>query len=132
MTAQIIQFAPPKPKLELSQVIELATDELLEDWNRMVRVNRINEFIRSLLPQSTNSEVNYTSDLNAVSKLELNFGLSPMIYFPGTAYKEQLGWIVQLAYDDQMIRTPELASESSARAFAVLLFLKVRTALNRG
>ncbi len=128
MSAQVIHLRPvPKKVLELSEIIEHATESLMGDWERMVRVGRINEFICSLLPISTEGESTFIlSDLNLIARIEVNLGIYPMIFFPGTAYPEQLGWIVQTKIGDQLTRTPELANEASARAFGIMLHLKVK------
>ena len=127
MNAKVIQLRPiPRKALELSEIIEQAADLLLEDWERMVRVGRINEYIKSALPLSTEDDSFVLSDLNAIARIEMNLNIQPMIFFPGTAYPEQLGWIVQTKLGDQHTRTPELANEASARAFGIMLHLKAK------
>lgn len=134
MSAQVFQLRPiPKKALELSEIIEQAADQLLEDWERMVRVGRINEYIKSALPLSTDDDTFILNDLNALARIEMNLNIQPMIFFPGTAYPEQFGWIVQTKLGDQHTRTPELANEASARAFGIMLHLKAKhEALNQG
>jgi hypothetical protein len=128
MTAKIFAFpkaGAPTPPQDIPKLIDQMSDELMGEWEQVIKVGRINEFFRSKLSSYANSEVNYINSLDELSKLEIKLGVQPMIFFPETAFKEQLGWIVQLRYGDMMVRTPELASENSARAFAILLHIKV-------
>jgi hypothetical protein len=132
MTAKIIAFpkVEPTPPPDIPKLIEQFSDELMDEWERMVKVGRINEFFRDKLGAYAHEGVNYINSLDELSKLEIRLGVQPMVFFPETAFKEQLGWIVQLRYGELMARTPELASETSARAFGILLHLKVQPLLN--
>lgn len=112
-----------------------AVDFLLGDWEKMARSNRLNDYFKSALPSLIDKEtrVNFMSDLTAVSNLELNLDLFPMIFFPGTTREEQIGWVVQFKVGNDMICTPEMASECYARCFGILLYLRVkRAALDLG
>lgn len=127
MSATIIQMQWPKKKVEFSELMDQISENLLDDWERMIRVGKINDYVRAALPLSAAADsVNYLGDLNALSNIEIKLGVSPMIFFPGTAYPEQLGWIIQLNLGKHLLRTPELASEASARAFGILLYLRAK------
>lgn len=112
-----------------------AIEFLLTDWEKMARNNRLNDYFKSSLPNlvDQNARVNYMGDLNEVAALELNLELFPMVFFPGTTDRKQLGWVVQFFLGKERISTPELASEAYARCFAILLYLKLkRDALEAG
>lgn len=103
-----------------------AIEFLLSDWEKMARNNRLNDYFRTSLPSLVDDKSNYMSDLNAIATIELNIDLFPMVFFPGTIERKQLGWIVQFFIGKERISTPELASEAYARCFSILLFLKLK------
>ena len=126
----------PKP-VTMEELMAKAIDFLLTDWEKMARNNRLNDYFRQSLPNLIDSgeKTNFMGDLNEVAALELNIELYPMVFFPGTTDRKQLGWIVQffLGKNNERISTPELASEAYARCFAILLYLKLkRDAIEHG
>ncbi len=112
----------------LAEITVDAVDFLLGDWERMARGNRLNDYFKAALPSFIDQEtrVNFMSDLNEVAKLELKLDLFPMVFFPGTIGKEQLGWVVQYRVGEELVCSPEMASECYARTFGILLYLKVK------
>lgn len=117
----------PKPATMETLMVK-AIEFLLTDWEKMARNNRLNDYFRSSLPNliDQTARVNFMSDLNEVAALELNLELFPMIFFPGTTDRKQLGWVVQFFLGKERISTPELASEAYARCFAILLYIKLK------
>ncbi len=132
-TARRLKERPPKPTME--ELMVKAIEFLLQDWEKMARNNRLNDYFRASMPNliDQSTKTNFMSDLNEVAGLELNLELFPMIFFPGTTDRKQLGWVVQFFLGKERISTPELASEAYARCFAILLYLKLkRDALEAG
>jgi hypothetical protein len=119
-----------KEQTKLVTIEELHTralEYLLADWEKMARNNRLNDYFRQAVPQvDSSTKTNYMSDLNEIAALELNIELFPVIYFPGTNERKQLGWQVHFFIAKTRLATPELASEAYARCFAILLYLKVK------
>ena len=116
----------PKP-VTMEELMANAVDLLLIDWEKMARNNRLNDYFKKSVPQvDKDTKTNYMSDLNEIAALELNIELFPMVFFPGTVDRKQLGWIVQFFLGKTRISTPELASETYARCFAILMYLKMK------
>jgi len=135
--AEIIDFIARRneklrgaPAVTISELSAQATQFLLGDWEKMARANRLNDYFRQSMPSSVDqfSKINYMNDLNEIAKLELNLDLRPMIFFPGTTHRTQIGWVVQFKLANTTVLTPELASEAYARCFSILLFLRVKRA----
>lgn len=128
------QPKPVKQRVTIEALTIEAVDFLLGDWGKMVKTNRLNDYFKMSVPLlDKTSNINYMSDLNEVAALELNIDLSPIIFCPGTHDLKQVGWLVQFILAGHKISTPLFASEPYARAFAVLLFLKLkRDALTHG
>lgn len=110
----------------ISELVEEITSDLLTDWEKMVKKNRLNEFFKTTL--SKDNDLNYLSDLNALSKIEQSIGLSSQIYAPGTILAKHLGWIVHFFIGAERVSTPELGFETYARAFSILLYMKLKVA----
>lgn len=129
---EVVDFTARRLKEQLKPVtmeilMAKAVEFLLGDWEKMARNNRLNDYFRQSVPQIDNlTKTNYMSDLNEIAVLELNLELFPMVFFPGTIERKQLGWIVQFFLGKERISTPELASEAYARCFAILLYLKLK------
>lgn len=117
-----------KSSVSFETIVAESTDFLLGDWERMARNNRLNDYFKQSLPNFIGSDsiVNYMSDLTSVSKLELNFDLYPVVFFPLTLSPDQLGWSVRFKIGSFDACTPPLATECYARCFAILLYLKIK------
>lgn len=118
---------PPKTQT-VNSLYQAALDFLLGDWQKMAKTNRLNDYFKRSISSTVDlgCKVNYMSGLNDVATLEMNHQLFPIIYFPGTLKREQLGWIVSFKIGDTAVMTPELATEAYARCFAIMLFLKLK------
>lgn len=124
-TARRLKEKPKKVTIEELHV--RAIEYLLGDWEKMARNNRLNDYFRQSVPQiDSSTKINYMGDLNEIAALELNIEHFPVIYFPGTNDRKQLGWQVHFFIGKTRLATPELASEAYARCFGILLFLKVK------
>lgn len=115
-----------KKPVTMEELAGKATEFLLTDWEKMARNNRLNDYFSASLPHSTDQNKNYMGDLNEIASLELNLNVFPMIFFPGTSDRKQLGWVVQFLLGSHRISTPELATEAYARCFSILLYLKLK------
>lgn len=102
-----------------------AIDLILTDWERFAKINRLNDFFKSTLSSVAKDE-SYLTDLNALAVLELKMGVWPMVFFPNTLSPKQHGWVVSFELGGFKVSTPEMATETYARAFAILLFLKLK------
>jgi len=116
------------PTVTLRDVAVSTIEGLLDDWERMVRKNQLNEFFVRALPSLIDQKtpVNYMKDLNEVSKLETNLGMVLSIHAPGMLDVEQIGWIVKFKLGDEFIPTPDMAAEIYARTFAILAYISAR------
>lgn len=68
-------------------------------------------------------------DLNILSKIETMIGLKTVIFSPTQTEVNPVGWLVAFNMVDCMFSSPEMNTESKARAFSILLFLKLRDIL---
>lgn len=129
------RVSPVAPPITLQTIIAESLDFLLEEWEKLARHNRLNDYFKRQLSNTIDfaSTVNYMADLNEVALIELKLDVFPMIFFPGTLDNSQLGWRVKFKLGSETITTPELANEAYARCFALLLHLKIkRSALAAG
>lgn len=109
-------------------VVADGIDFLLGEWEKMARHNRLNDYFKRALPNLIDygSKTNFMADITAVAGLEMNLGLFPTMFAPGTRDPKQLGWCVAFKVGDYLCVTPELAGEAYARCFSILLYLKVK------
>lgn len=126
----LLQFVP-KPKAKTASVQDLAaySSEVIQlDWEKYSRSNKLNEyFIESTSAYADLAKV-YTQDLNAVASLEDVIGLQAQILSPG--FSGQSGWLAGFRVQDQIVATPYFDTESYARCFNVLLYLKLKRELH--
>ena len=120
-TAKRKQRTALQPAATFEEVVFDTTEGLLDDWERMARKNKLNEFFIAALPHFVDqkSKVNFMKDLNAIADLEKNLGVAFVIGAPGTLNPGQVGWVVQFSIGDNIITTPDMAAEGYARCFAV-------------
>lgn len=108
----------------VAELVQLAIDDLVDDWARFAKVNRLNDFFTDAAGVWTEAGVSYLSDLNAIAAIEGKVGLLPIIRAPIT--EEQLGWQAAFYTKTTKVHTPNLPFETYARCFNVLLFLKLK------
>lgn len=132
---RLAKSAAEKNPPSISEVAVDALDFLLGDWERYARQNKLNDYFKTSLPGQIGQEstVNFMADLTQVANIEHNIGLLPMVFAPGTGSAVQRGWVVQFKLCEELVQTPDMASETYARTFAILLYLKTkRDAIDAG
>jgi hypothetical protein len=120
---ELSSWRPKKPTIE--ELAVKSTELILADWERFAKINRLNDYFKNSLSSIAKDE-SYLTDLNALAVMELKMGIWPVVYFPNTTNPRQHGWVVTFELGKVKISTPEMATETYARAFAILLFLKVK------
>lgn len=110
-----------------NEVFQDVFDEVIGEWQVYATRNRLNEFIHSKLPAKARMEsgADYLNDLNVISAVEQKLEMRVVMLYPGATLSNPYGWLVSFHVGKNVYSTsPDMASESSARALAVLLFLK--------
>lgn len=79
------------------------------------------DFIRRNIPIES-----IVPDLNILSSIERMLGMNPVIFYPTCTDANMSGWISGFHVDGCMFSSPEMETEAKARAFTILLFLKLR------
>lgn len=103
------------------------TKDIGEEWQKHVVDNSLNEFIVShFTDRLIDRTLDYTSDLNALSKLEQHIHLYPMILGPGATTGNSIGWGAGFYLNGLLLATPEFSSETYARCFNILLFIRMK------
>lgn len=127
-TARRLEKNGPPKAVSLQEVAFDSVDFLLGEWEKHVRKNSLNKYFITSLPSfiDQDTRVNFMKDLTLLSEIEIKLGLSIAVFFPGTIEASQIGWIVRFKVEDQEVFTPDMGSECYARAFAILLYLKVK------
>lgn len=117
----------PVPIEQLVEEAAKTVEEILYDWEKMAKNNRLNEYFCSTAPSIMKEGVGYLYDLNELSRIEHIIQLSPTILGPGTITTSQWGWVVRFTVKEPwQVSTPQLPSETHARAFAIILFMKMK------
>ena len=132
--AEIIDFTAkrkkknPSPTVTMEELVQDTVDSLLDDWERMARKNKLNEFFITAMPNFIDQETkqNFMKDLNAVADLEKNLHLPLAIHAPGLIEEDQVGWVARFKVGDYYVDTPYMAAEGYARCFAVLAYITVK------
>ena len=123
----ISQKSPPVKLKTNHEVFQDVFDEIITEWQMFAAKNRLSEYISSKIPPKAKSEDNadYFNDLNVLSKVEVKLDMRPVIFCPTATSTNPYGWMVSFHVGKQVYSTsPDMATESSARALAILLFLK--------
>lgn len=125
----------PSKKPTVDELIEFCAGEISTNWERFARNNKLNDYFIESVPWAT-SGLDYLTDLNALSRLEHKINLPLEVSSPGMTSEDQLGWLASFKiFDIQdgnqptyniLVTTPFMASEAYARAYLILLFLKLR------
>jgi hypothetical protein len=113
------------PPLSFSEIADYCKEALISDWEMYSKKNKLQEFIfASIVPYGDELE-DYTCDLNALSLVELRIGISTSIH------KVDSHWVAGFTVDDLLITTPRFGNEALARAFNILMFMKIRREVNK-
>jgi hypothetical protein len=108
---------------DYDKYIELVRS-LLGEWTDHKRFNRLNKFVGDEINEPSD---NYITDLNLLNQIELGIGIRTMIFHPSSTDKEDTGFISGFRYKDQSYPTPALPTEAEARAFNVVLYMRMMT-----
>lgn len=127
LTARRLAKAPKS----LSDLVESAIEYICSDWEKMSKKNSLNEFFKSSVPSHLITDnVNYIGCLDAIAAVEQNLDMLITVSAPGAMSAYQLGWVVEFKLAGKLWAVPRLPihiqTESKARCFAVLVFLKVK------
>lgn len=118
------RFKKQKPTLQ--EIFQNAIEEISGNWERFAANNRLNDFFVQCVPTWAQPELNYLDDLMALSSIERKIHLEPQIIAPGFNVDNALGWVAACRINGMIIATPFMPSEAYARAFNILLYLKVK------
>lgn len=101
---------------------------VLDRWNAAKAKNSLREFfVRTAV--GADPEKGYLEDLNDLAWLEIKAGISPQIVALKFFDDTNEGWIVGFKINGVNFCTPFMESEIYARAFAVLLYQKLKREL---
>lgn len=115
--------------LLLKQIFVDLVASITEEWKQHAVDNSLNKFvIDHFRDRLIEKNVDYTNDLNAVSRLEHHIHLYPIILGPGSTTGNSLGWGAGFYLNGLLFATPEFSSEAYARCFNILLFAKLKAA----
>jgi len=113
--------APPT----IQELAKTCTEEIQGNWERFARNNRLNDYFVQSCPTWTQPNVDYLSDLNALSVIEGKINLNVLVTAPGVSAPDQVGWLALFKINGLSVGTPPMFSEAYARCFNILLFLKL-------
>ncbi|MEM2159477.1 MAG: hypothetical protein QXN55_00830 [Candidatus Nitrosotenuis sp.] len=132
----VVSFSDAKQRLrgaifkspQMQQLYADAIDDVLSLWQSAISADRLNElFLSEVSPKVKLKNVeNSIEDLNFLSSVEAQLGMKIVIFWPETTNSNRAGWIAGFELSEGAFATPELASENYARAFNVLLFLRLK------
>ena len=120
---------PEPPTIE--SLAAQCSEEISENWERFARNNRLNDFFLSLVPGWAQPQLNYLSDINAISVIANKINLAVILNSPGTSPASKLGWVASFMIKGVHVETPIMMCEAYARCFNILLFLKLARALTQ-
>jgi hypothetical protein len=127
--ADVINLDAHRKKRPLPSAQEVAlfcTDEVMGNWERFAKTNKLNDFIVQSLGIYATPSTNYLANRDLVAELEDKVGLLPGVWAPGINGGEQLGWRACFRFGEVLVETPDMASELYARCCNLLIFLKVK------
>lgn len=134
--SNVIDMFNPKKHREVPSIDALAvdvTESISENWERFARNNRLNDYFLSCVPLWAMPQINYLSDINAISTIETKLGVAIILNAPGTSESSKLGWVAGFEIKGVKIETPVMVCEAYARCFNIILFLKLsRQLTNHG
>lgn len=121
-------------KENAGSVLGYCTDDTIAAWNHHFNRNQISEFLVSKLPQQARPESANTAsiqDLNFLAEVESRLKIDVTVLAPGFTQFNPCGWMAQLKLDEKPLSSPEMTSETYARAFVILLYLHAAMELRK-
>lgn len=125
---------PIKPILTPIQILNQSYDNLKSMWDQYSVKNKLNNFIISRIPSTmVNLNADYTSDLNAISELEIKLDISNHVNFPQhyptreTAYSAAFGYKMDYYY----VEEANFTCEAHARIMNVILYIEFLSRLHQ-
>ena len=115
---------PPAPSVQ--EIAEFAVEEISGNWERFATNNKLNEYFVQCVPTWSKPDVDYLSDLSALSSIEQKIRLEVQVISPGFNIDNALGWIAAFRINGIVMATPFMMSEAYARCFNILLYLKIK------
>lgn len=138
MTAQILNFRrsdsslphtreTDRPLQKSKSRIEIfveAADDVAADWQRDAKRNRLNEYIKSILPPRLQTAgVDYVNDLATLSEIEQELGMAVLMFYPGCTEDNPRGWSSAFQIQNEVYGVPQnMPSEASSRALNICVF----------
>lgn len=113
---------PPSPQ----EVVAFCTDDVMQNWERFAKTNKLNEFVTTSLGIYGQTFTNYLGHRDKIAEVEAKLDLQPGVWAPGINGPSQLGWRACFRFGDVLVETPDMMSEMYARCFNILIFLKVK------
>lgn len=111
------------------KVYASVADELIVSWDYFARKKALNDLMIDEF--NITEKKDYVNDLNNLAELERIVGLVTAVFSPYTLSKIQSGYVAGFTLDEESFATPEMTSESYARAFNLLLFSYLKKALEQ-
>lgn len=105
----------------IKEVIGKSNNEFLYYFKKALPDEVVHDFNRKEI--SLNGAL---EDLNILSRIERMIGMNPVIFSPNCTDANYTGWISGFHETSCMFSSPEMESEAKARAFTILLFLKLK------
>ena len=115
-----------KQKPTLEDLAFWCHEDILSSWEKFARQNRLIDFFRQSIPQAYVDDSNPLQDLNAIASLEAKLNIQPQVVAPGFDPAQLGGWAAAFRINGKVIATPWLTTECLARAFNILLYLKLK------
>lgn len=113
-------------KKSIQELSIFCIEEISKNWEYYAKNNRLNDYFISNTPNWGQENINYLYDLNALSNIEQKIKLEPNICAPGFENVNSLGWVASFKMNEIILITPFMPAETYARAFLILLFLKLK------
>ena len=111
----------------IKQIIGKSDFEFYQVFKRNLPTEVLDDFkYRTLKPRLDSTVI---EDLNILSQIERMIGLNSVVFSPTCTDANLTGWIAGFNMADCMFSSPEMNTEAKARAFSILLFLKLRDIL---
>jgi hypothetical protein len=92
-------------------------------------MKHLNDSIKFGLKDFSNEALGVVDNLNSLSFIETRLKLRPVIFAPGQNSITQSGWIAGFKSQRSLFTSPEMETEALARAFNIVLFLKLNIEL---
>jgi hypothetical protein len=113
--------------ISVIEVIASVTADLLVDWQSAAHRNKLSEYVSSALQGFLPHHFFDTFNLSFLAECETKIGLYPAVFAPQMLANNQLGWVSGFHLKTgERVSTPEMVTENMARAFSIILFLKLK------